>query len=280
VIETIHSAVKMISAQMKEVQSIHGLLKVEWTNTPRDLEKCGSMLSKLKVALTGLTFLPATIDAQVSATELQIAREILEIGAFYSLEKRDVASFERYVAQLRSYYQDYKSHGLPDSPNRAHILGLNLLHLLAQNRLAEFHLELQLLNFSEIQTNNFLRFPVEYEEYLMQGSYNKIFKQCQNLPAPNFQFFVDLLFDSIREQVATCMEASYQSMSADAAAKMILMDSAKQKPLFNEYAAKRGWILKGNVYEFPKEVKREDTVPSEELVETAISYARALEIII
>ena len=103
-----------------------------------------------------------------------MTREILEIGAFYSLEKHDVASFERYVAQLRSYYQDYKSHGLPDSPNRAHILGLNLLHLLAQNRLAEFHLELQLLNLSEIQTNDFLKFPVEYEECLMEGSYNKV----------------------------------------------------------------------------------------------------------
>jgi len=270
----------MISAQMKEVQGIHGHLKTEWTNVPRDLEKCGNLLSKLKVALTGLTFLPATIDAQVPAMELQMTREILEIGAFYSLERHDVASFERYVAQLRSYYQDYKSHGLPDSPNRAHILGLNLLHLLAQNRLAEFHLELQLLHFSEIQTNHFLKFPVEYEECLMQGSYNKIFKQFQNLPAPNYQFFVDLLFESIREQVATCMEASYQTMSVEAAAKMLFMDPIRQGPLFNEYAAKRGWVLRGDVFEFPKEIKKEDTVPSEELVETAISYARAMEIII
>jgi len=175
---------------MKEVQNIHGLLTQEWQHVPRDLEKCGSLLSKLKVALTGLTFLPATIGAQVSSVELQMTRDILEIGAFYSIEKGDVASFERYVAQLRSYYQDYISqHGLPDSANRAHILGLNLLNLLAQNRLAEFHLELQLLNLNEIQTNKFLKFPVEYEEFLMQGSYNKIFKQFQNLPAENYQIF-------------------------------------------------------------------------------------------
>jgi len=269
----------MLSAQMKEVQNIHGLLKVEWNHVPRDLEKCGNFLSKLKVALTGLTFLPATVDAQTSAAELQMAREILEIGAFHSLEKHDVASFERYVAQLRSYYQDYKSHAsLPDSPNRPHILGLNLLHLLAQNRLAEFHLELQLLNFSEIQSNHFLKFPIEFEECLMQGSYNKMFKQLQNLPAPNYQFFVDLLFESIREQVATCMEASYQSMAKDSAAKMLFMDPVK--PNFNEYVAKRGWVLKKDVFEFPKEIKKEETVPSEELVQTAVSYARALEIII
>jgi len=183
------------------------------------------------------------------------------------------------VAQLRSYYQDYKSHAsLPDSPNRPHILGLNLLHLLAQNRLAEFHLELQLLNFSEIQSNHFLKFPIEFEECLMQGSYNKMFKQLQNLPAPNYQFFVDLLFESIREQVATCMEASYQTMAKDSAAKMLFMDPVK--PNFNEYVAKRGWVLKKDVFEFPKEIRKEETVPSEELVQTAVSYARALEIII
>ena len=68
----------------------------------------------------------------------------------------------------------------------------------------------------------------------------QIFKQFQNLPAPNYQFFVDLLFESIREQVATCMEASYQTMSVEAAAKMLFMDPIRQGPLFNEYAAKRG----------------------------------------
>jgi len=270
----------MISTQMKEVQNIHGILKSEWTQTPRDLEKCGSLLSKLKVALTGLTFLPSSINSQVPSAELQMAREILEIGAFHSLEKRDVASFERYVAQLRSYYQDYKSQGMPESPNRPHIVGLYLLHLLAQNRLAEFHLELQLLDLREIQSNYFLKFPVEYEESFMQGSYNKIFKQSQNLPAPNFQFFVDLLFDSIREQVATCMEASYKTMEVVAAGKMLFLDAVKQAPLLQEYAAKRGWVVKNNVFEFPKESKKEESVPSEELVETAVSYARALEIII
>lgn len=270
----------MISTQMKEVQNIHGLLKSEWTQTPRDLDKCGTLLSKLKVALTGLAFLPPSLDAQVPSAELQMAREILEIGAFYSLEKRDVASFERYVAQLGSYYRDYKGQGMPESPNRPHIVGLYLLHLLAQNRLAEFHLELQLLDLREIQTNYYLRFPVEYEEFFMQGSYNKIFKQSQNLPAPNFQFFVDLLFDSIREQVATCMEASYRTMEVVAAGKMLFIDAVRQGPLLQEYAEKRGWTLNGKVFEFPKEIKREDTVPSAELVETAVSYARAMEIII
>ena len=65
-----------------------------------------------------------------------------------------------------------------------------------------------------------------------------MFKQLQNLPAPNYQFFVDLLFESIREQVATCMEASYQTMAKDSAAKMLFMDPVK--PNFNEYVAKRG----------------------------------------
>jgi len=267
---------------MKEVQNIHGVLKAEWQNPAgKDLEKCGTMLAKLKVALTGLSFLPAAVDAQTSNTELLMTREILEIGAFYSIERRDILSFERYVAQLGSYYRDYATqHALPDSPNRPHILGLSLLNLLSQNRLAEFHLQLQLLDLKEIQTNKFLKFPVEYEEFLMQGCYNKIFKRYQNLPAENFQFFVDLLFNSIRDQVASCMEASYVHLPVADAAKMLFLDETKQAQQLKTYANQRGWIVKNNKFEFPKEEKRDDVVPSNELVEQAVAYARALEIII
>ena len=74
----------------------------------------------------------------------------------------------------------------------------------------------------------------------LSSSLVQIFKQFQNLPAPNYQFFVDLLNESIREQVASCMEASYQSMSVVDASKMLFMDPVKQGPVLKEYAGKRG----------------------------------------
>lgn len=63
---------------------------------------------------------------------------------------------------------------LPESANQYHLLGLNLLFLLSQNRVAEFHTELELLPYDIVQTNPYIRHSVALEQYLMEGSYNKV----------------------------------------------------------------------------------------------------------
>ncbi|CAB0044847.1 unnamed protein product [Trichogramma brassicae] len=69
----------------------------------------------------------------------QIGRSnVLEIGAEWSIATKDVASFERYMSLLKVYYYDYAS-ALPASAYQYQLLGLNLLHLLSQNRVAESH---------------------------------------------------------------------------------------------------------------------------------------------
>lgn len=57
--------------------------------------------------MTHLTFLPES-TGKSSKEENMIARDILEIGAFWSIAKRDIPSFERYMAQLKCYYLDFK----------------------------------------------------------------------------------------------------------------------------------------------------------------------------
>lgn len=61
----------------------------------------------LKVALTKLVFLP-TGEAPVTKNELLIARDVLEIAVQYSVATKDIQAFERYIAQLKCYYFDYK----------------------------------------------------------------------------------------------------------------------------------------------------------------------------
>lgn len=63
-----------------------------------------------------------------------------------------------------------------ESANKYQLLGLNLLFLLAQNRVSEFHTELELLPQEIIHTNEFIRHSVALEQCLMEGSYNKIFR--------------------------------------------------------------------------------------------------------
>lgn len=45
--------------------------------------------------------LPSKLCASVSG-------DVLEIGALWSILKKDIPSFERYMAQLKCYYFDYK----------------------------------------------------------------------------------------------------------------------------------------------------------------------------
>lgn len=273
---------------MTSVSSAHAELKEEWHRADRDLDECGRILSKLKVALTGLTFIPSSLDDTTSAAELGVARDILEIGALYAIEKHDIASFERYMAQLRSYYQDYVARRmsvvLDDSPNRPHLIGLNLLNLLTQNRLAEFHLELELLAVAEIQNNAFLKCPVQFEQYLMTGAYNKIFAAnvSSALPAENYKFFGDLLSSSIRDQAASCVEAAFDSLPLADADKMLFFDAATQKAERTAYVEQRGWTVDEarNSYLFPAEAKADLTIPAADVADTAVAYATELELIV
>ena len=87
---------------------------------------------------------------------------------------------------------------IAESPYKYQLIGLNLLCLLARNRLAEFHTELELLSPKIIQTNIYIRHPVSLEQYLMEGSYNKVFLSKGNVPSPSYNFFIDILLRTIR----------------------------------------------------------------------------------
>jgi 26S proteasome regulatory subunit N12 len=54
------------------------------------------------------------------------------------------------------------------SARKCHILGLNLMHLLVDNRLSEFHAKLELLTEAEA-SNPFVSFPINLKHQLMVG---------------------------------------------------------------------------------------------------------------
>lgn len=118
-----------------------------------------------------MIFLP-TSNTKASKEELLIARDVLEIGAQWSVAQGDIPSFERYMSQLKCYYYDYNSE-IPESAFKYQLLGLNLLFLLSQNRVAEFHTELELIPVEKLQ-DIYIRHPLSLEQYLMEGSYNKV----------------------------------------------------------------------------------------------------------
>lgn len=85
------------------------------------------------------------------------------------------------TAKLKPFYIDYSTE-LPPSPNKSAVRGLNLLFLLVENRLAEFHSELELMGDEE-RAEPCVVFPVRLEQYLMVGSYDQVRAGFNRLPA-------------------------------------------------------------------------------------------------
>ena len=160
------------------------------------------------------------------------------------------------------------------------MLGLNLLFLLSQNRVAEFHTELELLPSDQIQSNVYVRHPLSLEQYLMEGSYNKIFLAKGNVPAASYNFFIDILLNTVRDEIGACLESAYDKISVKDASRMLNLSSDKETMSF---ASKKNWILEKDGYFYfgePREKKVEEPIPSFDLATLSIDYARELEMIV
>ena len=146
------------------------------------IEAATAQLAKLKIAMLGFASLPPAAPSapnEAQKSEMLLAREILEHGALLSVKAMEIPAFERYVAQLKIYYSDCAS-TLPESQRQYPILGLNLLRLLAQNRIAEFHTELELIDTDVQHTNVYIKYPAQLEQHIMEGSYNKVLAAKQD----------------------------------------------------------------------------------------------------
>ncbi|XP_078046134.1 regulatory particle non-ATPase 12 [Augochlora pura] len=254
----------------------------ELRKSTRDLNKCSEIFNQLKVELTNLMFFPIPNNT-ASKEKLLIVRDILELGVKWSVAVKDITSFERYMTQLKCYYFDYVP-DLRESGRKYEFLGLNLMFLLSQNRVAEFHTELELIPSDVIETNTNIKFPLNMEKYLMEGSYNEILFGRWTLPDITYNFFMDILWDTVRNEIAACMECAYDQISVLDAFKMLSITKPNE---LKTLALKRNWnwpegdLYKSNFYfTIINEKKAEEPIPSSDLATLAIDYAKELEMIV
>lgn len=285
----------------EDARSVYERLNLAWSSG--DMSTVGELLPKMKILLLNLTFLPTGKEGVVDAKELLLARDTLEIGALWSIETKNIPAFQRYVAQLKCYYFDFSAQ-LPDSPYKYQILGLNLLSLLAQNRLAEFHTEMELLSVEE-QHNIYIKHPIILEQFLMEGSFHRVFLSKGNVPAQNYTFFINMLMDTIRREIASCVEKAYAHVSkrckyipshiffliftffkptqmlVEEASKVLMFDSLEQ---LLQFAEKRSWLRDSTAryFTFSQEKKKEDLhfIGNTFLICQELGYARELEKIV
>jgi len=219
-------------------------------------------------------------QGEANIQDLAVTRDILEIGAIWSIRTKDVPSFDRYFSQLQTFYTDYSSI-LPPSPREFPIRGLNLIRLLTQNRIADFHTTLESLPLraDEINDNPYISHPVNLERWLMEGSYSKVWNAREEAPADEYKFFVDSLMGTIRNEIASCEEAAYESLPLKDAATLLFFTS--QSDLLN-FAKQRGWRvdLTASTITFAKKGEEQTEIPRQQLIAANLAYARELEQIV
>lgn len=243
---------------------------------PSGLKRCGEILAQLKVGLIQAGLLIP--QGEHNLDDLLTARDILEIGAFWSIRSKDVPSFDRYFSLLQTFYKDY-SHVLPPSPREYAFQGLNLIRLLTQNRIADFHTTLESLPADALHDNPYLKHPVNLERWLMEGSYSKVWSARNEAPAEEYKYFVDSLMGTIRNEIASCEEAAYNTLPIKDACTLLFFTNRSDLLLF---AQQRGWEvdLMNEQISFARKGEEKLEIPKQKIIVSSLNYARELEQIV
>jgi 26S proteasome regulatory subunit N12 len=188
-----------------------------------DLDKCEEQLVQLKLLVfSSLSTSGAlTSGAGAAAPERTLAREMLELACYLSIRRTDVQEFERHVIQLKMYY-DASHKDLKPSDRKYDILGLYLLHLLAADRIGDFHTELELIPVDDHE-NTYIKRPIQLERHIMEGNYAKILEAKKSMPQQYYPLFMDRLENTVRTKIGSSLERSYEHLPVQEAAKMLIL---------------------------------------------------------
>ncbi|KAI0394456.1 SAC3/GANP/Nin1/mts3/eIF-3 p25 family-domain-containing protein [Xylariaceae sp. FL0594] len=250
--------------------------------------EASKLLSKAKIALLQLK--AVTPSPSTAASHLALAREVYEAGALFSIRAKNAEVFTRYVSQLQPFYElaDETEAATGGGENRNKVTGLYLLLLLTQGRYAEFHSELEALSTrargsEEIEHDRYLGYPIKLERWLMEGSYDRVWKamKSREVPSEEYGVFSEILTIQIRSEIASSSERAYPSLPLSSTKSLLFLDS---EGAVVEFARQRGWAIRdGHIY-FPTAEGADDTGDAKDIsqmvIENALGYARELETIV
>ena len=198
-------------------------------------------VSKIRVYLitNGVLF----SNESLTTNDISMIQDVLEIGAYISLFQRNMTEFVKYMNHLKTYYYDIMR-GLPkdatitQSPRMYPLIGLDLLRCLVQHRLTEFHTLLECLPSYVLLSNVYIKGSIVLELCMIEGSFQKALKSCADIPGPEYQYFMECMIDSLRDELADCFEVAYNIVPK--AAAMNLLFCRNEQDLMN-FIQKRNW---------------------------------------
>mmetsp|Transcript_18510 Transcript_18510/g.26145 ORF Transcript_18510/g.26145 Transcript_18510/m.26145 type:complete len:258 (+) Transcript_18510:180-953(+) len=241
-----------------------------------DVDGGMSTLAKLKIAMMDF-------PEPLSQDHLQIATSALELGVLLSVADGDLDGFARHVAQLKPYYS-FHSDSSFSSERKCHVLGLNLMYLLVENRLSEFHAELELLTVEQSQSK-YITFPIQLERQLMVGAYDQVLTSATQVPDTTTYttLFMENLLQTVRDSIADCLEVSYSKMTLEDAVQMMkLSNSTELKEYIEE--CRDDWILSEDgtelLFQPPPTGLKSSDIPSMKLISQSLTYATEMDRIV
>ncbi|CAK9304131.1 unnamed protein product, partial [Gordionus sp. m RMFG-2023] len=139
--------------------------------------------------------------------------------------------------------------------------------------------ELERLNPKDLANNVYIRYPVMMEQYLMEGSYNSVFLAKGTVPASSYNYFVEILLHTIRNDIADCLEKAYKSISIDEVGKLLFFSNKKE---LSDFIDKKHWIVRGSKINFVNNdiSGAKSGLKPYELTINSLMYAKELEKIV
>ncbi|CAD5209501.1 unnamed protein product [Bursaphelenchus xylophilus] len=259
---------------MSNLQSLHASLLAEWKKPSHgDVQKVSQILGTIKKELQNVETLN-NLSAEASSG---IHKDFFEISALYNVVISDMDGFEKAIADVHSFYQCVAE----DSSSKYLMYGLHLMYLLAKNKLSDFHMLLEQIDQSVQQKDPYIYLPVKLEQSLMEGAYNKVILNEKTLPTPYYQVFVRVLMNTVRSDIAVCIEKSFKGLQVKDAARMLLFESDEE---LRQFAQARGWTLDKDMLQFENDQEKKDSqkasLDTKRIALQNIYYAKQLEMIV
>jgi 26S proteasome regulatory subunit N12 len=216
---------------------------------------------------------------------LLLTGEALETAALLCVKAKDDSAFERFFALLRPYYFDYE---LSESPRESLLIGLYLLYLLTEGRIGDFHTQLELIPHK--RTHALIKFAIDLERDMHEGLYNRVWSACTAVPDKAFEHFANRLTDTVRIDIAKCLQASYESLLVKDAMKLLRF-GANESSAFASFASHedRNWVIvdetgisasAGAHVHFKASHDDDLDLGAEPLINQSLAYAHEIERII
>jgi len=136
----------------------------------------------------------------------------------------------------------------------------------------------------DVEGNRYLGYPVKLERWLMEGSYDRVWKAMASgeVPSEEYGVFTEILTTQIRSEIASCSERAYPSLPISSSKNLLFLSSEGEVVAF---AHSRGWLVRDSRIYFPNQQLEsggslDEKDMSKVTIENTLGYARELETIV